>query len=170
MSSQRLVKQETVVSGVTNFTVTDCFTTDYKIYKVILDKINPSTSNYVHIRMVDTSNSTITSSEYDVAIYSILTYGSYYGEGRATNGTKWDNQVYANTDSDNGALGVFYIYNPMDNANTFIQGESVGQDGDIGGKSIGAFKNTVKCSGLTIFPNSGTFDDARIRVYGLRIE
>ena len=170
MSFQRLVKQEVEESGVTNFSVTDCFTTDYKIYKVILDKINPSTSNYVHVRMVDTSNSTISSSEYDVAIYSLFSYGSYASEGRAQNGTKWDNQLYANTDSDNGALAVLYIYNPMDSIYTFLQGESVGQDGDIGGKTIGVLKNTLQCSGLTIFPNSGTLDDARVRVFGLRIE
>lgn len=170
MSSQRLIKQETAVSGVTNFTINDCFTTDYKIYKVILDRLNPSTSGYCHLRMNNTSGSTITSSEYDTAIYSIFSYGSYASEGRATNDTYLHNQVYMNTDADNDALTVLYFYNPMDNVNTFVQGESVGQDGDIGGKTIGVLKNDIDCAGFTIFPNSGTFDDARARVYGLRIE
>ena len=171
MSSQRFIKQESTASGVTYFVADDLFSADFQVYKLILDNINPSTSNYVHMRMVNSTGSIIATSEYDVAIYSLYTYGSYASEGRAQNGTKWDKQVYANTDSDNGAMAVIYVFNPFDNdKHTLIQGESVGQDGDIGGKTIGLLKNFDECTGVMIYPNSGTFDNARIRAYGIRMD
>ena len=67
-------------------TVTNIFNSDFDIYKVLVTGLNQNdaTQNVGSFRLVDTTGSVITASNYDNAQLNMDTYGSF-GEQRATN-------------------------------------------------------------------------------------
>ena len=111
MSNLRLIN-ETTASSTTSISVTDVFTTDFDIYKIVTNQKGISSETSIEGRFINTSGSIITSSNYDYARLMQKSWTSF-GEDRNTN------QNYFRSFGEAGAYGassVSYVFNPMDSS------------------------------------------------------
>lgn len=173
MSNLRLISKQSATSGVSSFSVTDVFSADFDIYKVVLEQQDYSADNNVYMRLINSSGSVITASEYDYAVHELLTYNTY-GEARATNQNKWDKIIRGDAVTSNNGGAVYYFFNPYSSSKyTFQLGQQAGaSDGTttILGKGIAVFTQLSSITGFQFTPGSGTIDTLVISVYGLRVD
>jgi len=175
MSNLRLIN-ETTVSAVSSATVTDIFTADFDIYKVSVTGLNQNdaTTNVGSFRLVNTSGSIITASNYDVATLNMDSYGSF-SEGRSTNQTRLYRFLGNLNDEPDDANATLYVFNPTSTSSyTFLlqQADSKWTSGFSSFKGIGVLKNTSAVGGINFFSEgtAGKTISATVRTYGLRVD
>ena len=169
MSNLRLLNETTVTSGVSAFSVTDIFSADYDIYKVVIDDV-VSANGYWYLRPINSGGSVIATSMDNATLLlrADTTYVEYKGVGAAS----WwatSNICYAS-----GNNGVLYIFNPYSSSTYSYM---IGSDGGYAwsynrhNRNIGVYKNTESITGIQISQqSSGTFTAGKIRTYGLRVD
>ena len=87
MSALRLINETTAIDGVTSVNVTDVFSADFDIYKIVANVDTSSiTAVDVNLRLLNSSGSPITSGVYDRAFLR-MRMDTAFSEGRATNET-----------------------------------------------------------------------------------
>jgi len=175
MSNLRLIN-ETTVSAVSSATITDIFTADFDIYKVSVTGLNQNdaTTNVGSFRLVNTSGSIITASNYDVATLNMDSYGSF-SEGRSTNQTRLYRFLGNLNDEPDVANATLYVFNPTSTSSyTFLlqQADSKWTSGFSSFKGIGVLKNTSAVGGINFFSEgtAGKTISATVRTYGLRVD
>jgi len=175
MSNLRLIN-ETSFSAVSSATVTDIFTSDFDIYKVLVTGLNQNdaTQNVASFRLVNTSGSIITASNYDNAQLNIDSYGSF-GEQRSTNQAKLYRFLGNLNDEPDDANATLYVFNPTSTSSyTFLlqQADSKWTNGFSSFKGIGVLKNTSAVGGINFFSDgtAGKTISATVRTYGLRVD
>ena len=175
MSNLRLIN-ETSFSAVSSATVTDIFTSDFDIYKVLVTGLNQNdaTQNVASFRLVNTSGSIITASNYDNAQLNIDSYGSF-GEQRSTNQAKLYRFLGNLNDEPDDANATLYVFNPTSTSSyTFLlqQADSKWTNGFSSFKGIGVLKNTSAVGGINFFSDgtAGKAISATVRTYGLRVD
>ena len=175
MSNLRLIN-ETSFSAVSSATVTDIFTSDFDIYKVLVTGLNQNdaTQNVASFRLVNTSGSIITASNYDNAQLNIDSYGSF-GEQRSTNQAKLYRFLGNLNDEPDDANATLYVFNPTSTSSyTFLlqQADSKWTNGFSSFKGIGVLKNTSAVGGINFFSDgtAGKTNSATVRTYGLRVD
>ena len=149
----------TVGSAVSTATVSNCFSSTYANYRVIISGINASvngTSLFIRFDAGGTTN-----------YYSSVYYDQYTGTDTATlrrNGAASGGIGVTGANSDTSVS--IDIYNPNGTTRKNWSGTfaSDGWQGWCGGLSIAATQYTD----LTILCNSGTMTGGTIRVYGYR--
>ena len=160
----RLLNETTVSSSVSSVTVSDVFTSDFNLYKIVFNGISTagSTATPLNCRLINSSGSIVTSSEYDYAIMIQKAETTYSDSTRNTNQTKWDNFFGNPDDNPEVVAGVNYIVTPSDSSKfTFAFGEAAVEtrrwykNSDITG--FQAFESNTRPI------NSGVF-----RTYGIR--
>ena len=67
MSNLRLINETIVSSTVSSSSITDVFTSDFQIYKVVADNIVTTAEAFFSLRFINASGSIISSNDYDFA-------------------------------------------------------------------------------------------------------
>ena len=175
MSNLRFLNETTVGSSVSTVDVTDVFTSDFDIYKIVVPQMvtNGTASTDVAMRFINSSGSVITANEYDYANRGIRAYTTYSDE-RDDNVTYI--QKFGQADQEpEGTSIVSYIFNPFSSSSyTFViwQDSFSFGSGKGGGKGIGVLTQLSSITGFQLVAVSSTrpFDSSKIRTYGLRVD
>ena len=161
-------------SSVSSLSVSDCFSANYDVYKVILNDVEATNSNSIsRLRFLDSGGSVISANEYDFAALNLAAATSF-AERRDVGQTYIDRLGTQHTGLIDGGTAVIYIYNPFDSSSyTFaqFQGMARANTGSVTGygvKGIGVHKSAEQLSGLNILISAGTFDTIKITVYGVK--
>jgi len=169
MSNLRLIN-ETTATSIASISVTDVFTTDFNIYKIVTNQKGISSETSIEGRFINTSGSIITSSNYDYARQMLKSFTSF-GEDRSTNQTRFRSFGEAGTQ---GASSVSYVFNPMDSSSyTFFLNQNSGSPsgGNFNMKGIAVLKLATQVAGINFFPDNGNaFTSFDCKIYGLRVD
>jgi len=168
MSNLRLISESTG-SSITSFSITDVFSSDYDIYKVVLDTIDFANAD-LFFRFINSSGSVISASNYDDAVLLLRSY-SAFGELKTENGSSLGSIGFSDL-SDKGNATVIYIFNPTSSSSyTFAlwQNAGVSSIGTPVRKGIGVLKQTASMTGIN-FTASSNILNIRARIYGLRVD
>jgi len=109
MSALRLIN-ETSGTSVSSISVTDVFTSDFDIYKIVIAPMDINNNNDMELRFINTSGSVVSASNYDNAI-SVMTAYTTFPETRQTNTTRITGVGRDEQQSGNGT--VIYVFNPI---------------------------------------------------------
>jgi len=174
MSNLRLIN-ETSFTDVASVNIDNVFSADFDIYKMTFDveKYSGGAVSVEH-RLINSSGSVITASEYDVAN---LKLSSAFGfqESPYTNGNDMRGLGIIGASSTNNTQGVAYIFNPYNSSSyTFLLTQSeyyydATPTSNFGFKGIQVHKSAESIRGLNIYSVSGNYKGL-IRTYGLRVD
>ena len=174
MSNLRLIN-DTSFSDVTTASITDVFSNDFDIYKIVATdyKQTSGTANRARLRFVNTSGSIMSASNYDHASLAIESFGSYV-DVKSTNTSYIDFVLFHNGVTGADSNGVWYIFNPFSSSSysfvIFQEGHFQSGYGAATEKGIGVLKTKGSMSGYSIFGQSGGNFDVRFKTYGLRVD
>jgi|TARA_R100000479_G_C6351238_1_gene189329 hypothetical protein len=176
MSNLRFLSEHSATS-VSTFSVTDVFTSDFDIFKIVVTDIDQSSSggSHVNAKFINSSGSVITGANYDYSRQQLRAYGSFLEDRGVNQGVfRLLGQITGNSAIGTGA--VIYIFNPTNtNSHTLAIGENVGfyeTAGLLGGKGIACLTELNSITGLQFsLQNSGTtFDSIKFKIYGIRVD
>ena len=124
-----------------------------------------------NLRLINSSGSVITASNYDNAHLSMTSHTAF-AESRGTNQAFMDNFFAINNNNDGSGVG--YLFNPFSSSSyTFglFQNDSHNTTPQLwSGKGISVLKQTASMTGFQLYPNSANLNSAKIRTYGLRVD
>ena len=170
MSNLRLINETTVTSGVATVNIEDVFSADFDIYKISYTGTSASALS-VELRLINSSGSVITASNYDNAHLSMTSHTAFF-ESKGTNQAFMDNFFAINNNNDGSGVG--YLFNPFSSSSyTFglFQNDSHNTTPHLwSGKGISVLKQTASMTGFQLYPNSANLNSAKIRTYGLRVD
>jgi hypothetical protein len=159
-------------SSVSELSVTDCFTDKYDVYAISLKdfyQTGTSTRN-MYIRFISSAG-TRTGANYDFANLASTSFAAF-GELKNTNQTAIQSWFYDVDLDEQGAGGIFYIYNPYDSSSyTFLQGQSVSYNNGNGGqgtKGIGVYKIAEEITGINFTISGDSIEGIEVSVYGVK--
>jgi hypothetical protein len=171
MSNLRLIN-ETSASSVATLNITDVFSEDFDIYKIAVNLGEIGTAAYINFRLINSSGSVITASNYDRAALQ-MNSDNPFGEAKSTNISYLNYLADVGATSNTGAGFVSYIFNPYSSSSyTFsISQSSSVRPNHRSMKNIGVLKQTASMGGFQIL-NTGnyTFDSILVKTYGLRVD
>ena len=151
----RLVKKQTVGTGVSSVNVTSAFSSTYENYKIIYTNGALSAGAAISLRL----GATATGYNYN------FIYSTYAGSGvqvlAATNATSF---VYAGGGDANGHSVDIDVYAPFIAKNTYIS--TISKDNGLSGSFGGVIKNTTSYTDFTILVSGVTLTGGTIYVYG----
>ena len=172
MSNLRLLNETTVSSSVSSVNVTDVFTSDFDIYKIVLsDTVSDFNAVDLDMRFINSSGSVISSSNYQYAWLRVRADSSF-NENRSTGDSDIQvgfGQVAATLS--NGVVG--YVFNPFSASSyTFYLMQSSQMSGTNfrAIKQIAVLKELSSITGVQVVGNGGNLTAAKIRTYGLRVD
>jgi hypothetical protein len=172
MSALRLIN-ETSATSVATLSVTDVFTSDFDIYKIVIDDFDLTGTPYLTWRLINSSGSVISTGNYDRAMLQ-MNSETGFGEGRSTNITYMN--YLADVGSGVAETGgvVIWLFNPTNTSSyTFsLFQSSVSRSPNYRShKGIGVLKLTNSITGFQLL-NSSTFsfDSVNVKTYGLRVD
>jgi len=155
---------------VSTLDVTDCFSDNYDVYKIIFNGTNTNTNGiYTAFRVI--VGGTAQASGYDNATLFLKSYATFTEERRPSAGD-FENVSYMGTGANGGTFGsVIYIFNPYDSSSyTFAKYQSSGDIG-LGSKTIAVYKVADQVTGLQFKPENAFASakfDMDISVYGVK--
>ena len=163
---------ETSFTDVASVNIDNVFSADYDVYKMTFDveKYSGGVVSVEH-RLINSSGSVITASEYDVANLK-LSSASSFSESKYTNGNDMRGLGIIGASSTNNTQGVAYIFNPYNSSSyTFLLTQSeyyydASPTGNFGFKGIQVHKSAETIRGLNIYSVSGNYQGI-VRTYGL---
>tara|TARA_B100000212_G_scaffold177038_1_gene133289 strand:+ start:1387 stop:1914 length:528 start_codon:yes stop_codon:yes gene_type:complete len=174
MSSLRLLN-ETTASAVTSVSITDVFTSDFDIYKIVIKEFyqTGTTTRNLQFRFINSAGSVISSNDYENAVASMNSFGTT-DELRSTSADGIENYFFDTEDEEQGAGGVFYIFTPTNSSlYTFFIGEGVNFNDGNGAttyKGIGVLQKAVSVKGINFVISGDTIERFKVSVYGLRVD
>jgi hypothetical protein len=173
MSALRLINETEITSSVSSVDVTDVFSADFDIYKIVTSDISTvsTTPANVNLRFINSSGSVISASNYDRALLR-MRVDTAFAESRATNGTGYENAFGYSDGSPEAEGSVVYVFNPY-NASSYTFGlnqafSPIDANTSIF-KGIGVLKQTVLITGFQLY-TSQNVNSGFIRTYGLRVD
>jgi hypothetical protein len=170
MSNLRLLNKTTATS-VASLSITDLFSADFNIYKIVLNDLQISTGTWVEWNYINSSGSILTSSEYDEAVLELQDDTSFV-ESRSTNQSRHIRGLRGGSDASNLGGLVMYIFNPFSSSSyTFALTQSIGYiSKGFGSKGIGVFTNTSSVTGINFNLDGQTFNNLTVKTYGLTVD
>ena len=171
MSNLRLINETEITSGVNTLSVTDVFTNDFDIYKIVLSDVSTGANSILQYRLINSAGSVISSSSYDRANLNLRDNTSFaeYANTSTSAGFGFES-VGA---SGEGYSSVVYIFNPTNTSSyTFGLYQAMGITSSLvrGNKGIGVLKQTSSITGINIFQTGSAFSYLNIKTYGLRVD
>jgi len=171
----QFIKSTSITAGVTTVNVDNVFSDNYDVYycQVVGVFHDTNVSNGIEgIRLIDSSGSVITASEYDNATL-VLKADTSFQEVRNTSNSYMNMYLITDQQSDGASSSSFYIYNPYNSSSyTFMQYQSTGANSSSkwGGKGISVHKSAEIIRGLQLYESNGarTFGGGTINVYGVK--
>ena len=175
MSALRLINQTEISSGVSSVDVTDVFSADFDIYKIIVTNLATvgTSSTATDMRLIRASGSVNDNSSYDDA-YTNMKAETSFQEVRETGQQQLNNIFGVPDQSPEVSSSVTYVFNPFQTTTyTFVVNESSRFAGGNfrGQKYIGILEELDSMSGFRLFEtNTRPFASGTIRTYGLRVD
>tara|TARA_A100001035_G_scaffold184270_1_gene146825 strand:- start:1096 stop:1620 length:525 start_codon:yes stop_codon:yes gene_type:complete len=171
-TSLQFVKSASTSSAVSELKVENCFSDKYDTYKVILQVDSVTQEAGTSIRLVDSSNNTISASEYDFAYeFMRIGNGSYSSQGY-TGESHWNYTMY--NEGTVGGFFVMYIYHPYDSSSyTFAHWQMAthylasSTSTFMARRAIGVHKVAEQITGIAAIQSSTRLDGAKLSVYGV---
>lgn len=156
----RLVKKQTIGSGVSTVTVTDAFSATYENYKIIVSGGVGSTSALVQCFLGGTEPAN--------GYYAAGTFTNYTAGAQSpsiSNNASRLNRIGYNTT--NSIQANVEFHSPFATRNTMIMSNFIGHvTGGDSGTFMGFLNNSTSFTSFTILPSSGTLTGGTIYVYG----
>tara|TARA_R100000773_G_C4211046_1_gene110633 strand:- start:453 stop:986 length:534 start_codon:yes stop_codon:yes gene_type:complete len=176
MSNLRLINETTTTAGVQTVSITDVFSSDFDIYKIVgaVNLANNSTATGFNLRFINASGTVITSG-YEYAQLSLKGESSFDENKGGTEARLWN--VFGSLDDSGQSAGnVAYVFNPFSSSSyTFCMWQSSTKpSGNY--RMYKGIGNLYQLSSITGFQaelneSAGEFaSGGKIRVYGLRVD
>jgi hypothetical protein len=166
MSNLRLIDETTVSSSVSTVTVTDVFSSDFDVYKIVTTLTSGGDGDG-SLQYVNDAGTVLVDGTYDYALH-ILKSNTGYFDYKGQNQTTVASLTYC---GDEGGGTVMHVFNPFSSSSyTYGIVERIGKaSGNLRGyKGMNVYKNNVSVSGFKF-----TFDvnatGGLIRTYGIRV-
>ena len=157
-------------TSVSTLSLTDCFSNNYSMYQLIINKLDVSATSYFRIRFID-SGGVISTNNYNFGRLNMLSNSASGGQERLSS-TSYITLGYVGTGSDMAGGWVTNIANPyISNSNTFMFGEnSSNQTSGIlfGGKMVGMYDVASQITGMQFFMNVGSFNGIKVSMFGIK--
>ena len=175
MSNLRLINDTTVSSTVSSTSITDVFTSDFDIYKVVAENIVTSAEAFLELRFINSSGSVITASDYDFADLFLKSNTSFVERQYTNQDSIQDFNLSIGSVSGGAVNTIAYIFNPTNiTSYTFVifQAQSVYDDSGtfgFGQKGVAVLTHTNSITGLHFVSSTGTHT-ADFKIYGLRVD
>tara|TARA_R100000808_G_scaffold5062_2_gene15678 strand:+ start:9909 stop:10442 length:534 start_codon:yes stop_codon:yes gene_type:complete len=176
MSNLRLLNETTVSSGVATVNITDVFSSDFDIYKIVSTAHIHNADKDIYMRYINSSGSIISAGNYDTASLVMRTH-STNSDNLPSSRNNIDYGGYFNlTMGNNGGGAVEYVFNPTNTSSyTFGINQSLGMYGSTGGygtKTIRVLKQTASITGIHLYngESSDNFGGGTVKIYGLRVD
>ncbi len=176
MSNFRLLDETTISASTSNVSVTDVFSSDYNIYKIVTNNFSTAGTDACNLngRFIDSYGTVITASNYDYAYY-ILKPETTFQQYKNTDQAKLVNLFAVTDQSPESASSVTWVFHPFSSSlYTYVLNQStrVGSGGQYRmHKYIGGLKQTVSMSGFNMYEDeTRPFNSGTIRTYGLRVD
>jgi len=168
----QFIKSFTPDGSASSLSITNVFSAQYNVYVVTYSLTTDSGSpKDVHLRLINSSDTIVTNSNYDYA-YQQMNTGGTFTDTKNTGQDHVTGMLGATDFPPEGVTGKFEVYNPFSSSTyTFIsQQASNSHNGSRAGwKGIAALKETTSITGLNIFLSStNPVADSNISVYGVR--
>ena len=177
MSNLRLINETTTTAGVRTVNITDVFSSDFDIYKIVGSNnlANNSTATGFNLRFLNSSDSVISHTGYYYA-QQALKGNTTFGENKSQSESRIWNVFGSLDDSGQSSGNVAYIFNPVtDSAYTYVIYQSSNYPGGNYRmyKGIAVYKAAIKITGFQAELNESAGEFAsggKIRTYGLRVD
>ena len=174
MSNLRLINETTVTSGVATVNITDVFSSDYDIYKIVSTANILNADKDIYMRYINSSGSIVSASNYDTATLTMKGHSSY-SETPSTKVNINYGGLFNLTSGNESGGAVEYVFNPTDTSSyTFGINQSIGMysTGTYGTKGIRVLKQTTSITGIHLYngESSDNFGGGTVRIYGLRVD
>lgn len=180
MSNLRLINQTTALGGTNSVNINNVFSADYDIYKITITNASSETqldNNTMSLRLINSSGSTISSSNYDKATQYFRGYVNTSLELRNTNADNMQAIYYDIASSNGNGNATIYLFNPFLSTSYTFGIFQVSGHASISGqvptmqKGIGVLKQTASMTGYSFFNrNSLNIATGVFRTYGLRAD
>ena len=174
MSNLRLLNETTVSSGVATVNITDVFSSDYDIYKIVSTANILNADKDIYMRYINSSGSIVSASNYDTATLTMKGHSSY-SETPSTKVNINYGGLFNLTSGNESGGAVEYVFNPTDTSSyTFGINQSIGMysTGTYGTKGIRVLKQTNSITGIHLYNGESTdnFGGGTVKIYGLRVD
>tara|TARA_R100001163_G_C5048986_1_gene185959 strand:- start:491 stop:1024 length:534 start_codon:yes stop_codon:yes gene_type:complete len=176
MSNLRLINETTVGSSVATVNVTNVFSADFEIYKIVVPQMvtTGTSATDVAMRLINSGGSVISDSDaYDYGNRGLLAYNPYQDERDASADSI---QKFGQADQEpEGTSIVSYVFNPFSSsAYTYVMQEDSYRfgSGAGGGKGFGVLHQNVSIKGFQLLAvtSSNPFTTSKILTYGIRVD
>ena len=157
-----LVKTQTIGTGVSSVIVSDCFTTDYDNYKIVISGGTQTSANGLLTMQLRTGGTTATTGYYNTFIYS--PYAGGVLTANTNNGSGW--AYMASALLNNGWSSSVDILQPRLATYTSIIGANA--RGDLGGTVQGFHGGLTAYESAVFTVGAGTMTGGTIKIYGYR--
>ena len=154
------VTSYTVGSGVSTFSVPDCFNSSYDNYRVIYTG-GTGTGTSAGLRLSLTGSTT---TYFNMLIFGSYATGSLTGISNNASLGYW--QYAGAVDSNSNAFLSTDIFEPFVSRSTRFAAQWV--QTDAAGTNQGIHKSNTSYTGITVVPDSGTLTGGTVTVYGYR--
>ena len=157
-------------TSVSEFSVTDCFSDTYDVYKIYVSDYKQSNTVYPYLRFINSSG-VDSSANYDYAGLQLWA-NTTFGQNRNTNQTAmYDVIGYSDANEPQGGI-TFDIFNPYDSSSyTFMKCQSATNSYQpaVGVKSIGVQKVAQQVTGFALgFGGGYTWTNITVNVFGVK--
>ena len=168
----KFIKSNSTSSNVSSLSVTNCFSSTYSVYKVILQVDEVGTELAIETRLIDGSGVDSTSN-YEFAVLDTIPTGSF-SQYRDTSEDEFKYTMYSEGSA--GGFFVMDVFNPFSSSeytNVISQTSSNYVAGStstlIGRKYIGIHKVAESITGINIHSSgSSNITNAKLSVYGVK--
>ena len=181
MSNLRLI-DDTTSSGVASVNITDVFSSDFDIYKIVATgyQATSGTSNRARLRFINNTGITVLyntpfTGKYDHCSLAMESFATgVYPEVKETSVTYIDFVLFDNGQAGAESNGVWYVFNPYSSSSyTFINFQETHYQSGHGAsteKGTGVLKQLSSIGGFQVYNSGGASFDLRLKTYGLRVD
>ncbi len=167
----QFIKSVSGASSSSSLSITNVFSAQYEVYVITYKCVSDTSSpKGVNLRLINSSDTIITNSNYDYASLQMYTHTSFT-EYKNTNQTSFSAMLHYADLAPEGAYGKFELYNPFTSSYTFMtqQGGGAHNGEEAGYKGIGVLTETTSCTGFNVFLSSTELDvGTEFNVYGVK--
>ena len=167
----QFIKKEKLTSTANNLSITNCFSANYDVYKIIISKVDLSALANFRMRLIKSDDSIDSTTNYDHATQILRSYNSV-SEQRHTGQSYW-RYITSQSASSYAGNGVeITMYNPFDSSSyTFHKTNSAGfleAQGIYAPHGIGVHKVAQSNTGFQMLLSTGNFEVLDVAVYGVK--
>lgn len=171
-TSLQFIKKETLTSEANNLSITNCFSANHDVYKIIITKVDTTAVMNMRIRFIKSDDSIDSTAKYDSAVQVLRSYTSI-SEQRHTGQTYWRYTASSQSASSFAGNGVeITMYNPFDSSSyTFCKNNSAGfleGSGIYAPHGIGVHRVEQSNTGFQMLSSNGNYEVLEVAVYGVK--